>query len=802
MRHSRSLIAWALAGVAGALVVVWAFPRAYPLFPPGWTVAKQDAEAIALKQARWLGPLPEGALVVTHLRPAFLLERRVQLRLPSETGPRLPGSRPAREIVVWEVSIFAPGARANAWTYRVLVTPDGEVTGAILKVAPEEKAPDLDPQLARERADTVMREHGHDLARFAAPEVRSRQLQARTDLTVRYVDPEALLGPDQPYGFEVTFAGDRLTGFDSFYDAPEDDRANDELQLLVLVQQAWIFLPIVLLPLVGIPFLRRYHAGEIGVRRGLEILGIVAGCSLVVLIATAEAASASWDFGILTRNQVTAVVALQLFMVYFFPIALLAFLSWSVGESLCRERWGAKLAAFDALFKLDWANATFARAALRGTVGGVVIVAALWALAVPAARFGAWPSLESQLGGWWASGSWFALPLLAMSAVHALFSELFARLLLVSAGVRWLGRWGGALAAAVVGALLFFPLVSFNPFSANLPFWLLASGALVTLFLRYGLFTALLAALTAGVVSGAYPLLTVANGSLQLQASLALLAVALPLLLSLRHLGSAREFAYRYEDVPPHVRRIAERERQRVELETAREIQSSILPELPPQLHGVEIAHAYRPATEVGGDFYDVLALEDGRLAVAVGDVAGHGVSSGLVMSMARSALAVQVTFDPEVASVFATLNRMVFQTARKRLLATLCYALLDPKRRELLYGSAGHLFPYRIDAAGRVEALESVAYPLGVRSELEVVVRTARLAAGDTLFLFSDGVVEACLDGGDEQFGFGRLEESLRRHAGAGVRGLCDGVLADVERFAGSAPRDDDQTIMVLRLP
>ena len=216
----------------------------------------------------------------------------------------------------------------------------------------------------------------------------------------------------------------------------------------------------------------------------------------------------------------------------------------------------------------------------------------------------------------------------------------------------------------------------------------------------------------------------------------------------------------------------------------------------------MDIAHAYLPASEVGGDFYDVLALEDGRLAVAVGDVAGHGVSSGLIMSMAKSALAVQVTFDPDVSQVFRTLNRTVYQTARKRLLATLCYALIDPRRLEMLYASAGHLYPYRLTAAGRVEFLESTAYPLGVRGELVVEPRTARLAPGDTLFLFSDGLVEARREGSDEQFGFDRLEASLARHANKDVDGLRDGILADVAKFTANAPREDDQTILVLRLP
>ena len=118
------------------------------------------------------------------------------------------------------------------------------------------------------------------------------------------------------------------------------------------------------------------------------------------------------------------------------------------------------------------------------------------------------------------------------------------------------------------------------------------------------------------------------------------------------------------------------------------------------------------------------------------------------------------------------------------------------------MHASAGHLFPYRITTAGRVEALESIAYPLGVRGELNVEARTHRLTPGDTLFLFSDGVVEARREGSDEMFGFERLEASLARHASRGVEGVRDGVLGDVALFTRDAPREDDQTIVVLRLP
>ena len=182
--------------------------------------------------------------------------------------------------------------------------------------------------------------------------------------------------------------------------------------------------------------------------------------------------------------------------------------------------------------------------------------------------------------------------------------------------------------------------------------------------------------------------------------------------------------------------------------------------------------------------------------------MAGHGVSSGLVMSMVKSALSVQVKFDPEVEAVFETLNGMVYQSAGRRLLATLCYAVIDPERRTLSFASAGHLFPYRLSADGGVVALESVSYPLGVRQSLRVHVREAQLASGDTLFLFSDGVVEAHAGQSDDVFGFERLEAVLTRLAGHDVEQICEGVLAELERHTQGGPRADDLTLLVLAIP
>ncbi len=805
MRDRKPLIVWTVLGAAGVLVAVFGFRHAFPFVPARWEITKQEAVAIALERLADLGPAVADPYVVAQLDSDPLLERRLQIALEEGADrKRLQQSPLAQSLLYWQVVVYEPGATPQEWTYSAKVALSGELRELRLRLRPEVKGDRIDPAAARLGADAFLAEQGFDLARFREPQVRTAQLQDRTDTTLRYVERELVLGEELPYGVEVGFGGTTLTGFHFRYDDPQKGRLEAAIQPAILLNYVTILAVFVVLPAIGVLFVRRYHAGEVGVKRGGQIMAVVWAASLLLVLATVRSATQGFNFGPLTRLQTTAVWGTQMLVLFYLPLSLVCLLSWSVGESLCRERWGAKLAAFDALFRRDWANATVARSALVGTAGGLALAGGVVGLGLLTARLGLWPVLTFHLGPWWPSATWPGIALLLFSFVFVTYGTLVGRLTFVPLFAQRLGRVGGGLLAALLSAVFLWGSPALPVFSAGWGLLLatLAAAALVAFFIAYDLLGALLAAFIAQVLLNALPLLLADDRSLQLQGCLPVLAGMVPWLLSLRYLDSDREFEYRYDDVPPHVRRIAERERQRVELETARGIQSSILPELPSRLNGVDIAHSYLPATEVGGDFYDVLALEDGRLALAVGDVAGHGVSSGLVMSMAKSALAVQVTFNPDVAAVFETLNRMVFQTARKRLLATLCYAVLDPRRRELVYASAGHLYPYHVSASGRVQALESTAYPLGVRGRLQIEARTARIDPGDTLFLCSDGIVEAHSEGSDDLFGFNRLEASLSRHHGKDVERLRDAVLADLERHTKGAPREDDQTVLVLRVP
>lgn len=798
----RSTLIWLAVLLLGALAVVWTFPRAFPFAPRDWTVSRQEARELALERLRDLGELPPDPYVVARMNDDARLEYRLLESLRRGQEEAIFAGDLPRRVMHWEVTVYPRGARPKDWSHQALVSFDGRVLSLLRGFDPEAPGEPLADDEARARAAAFLTEQGLDLAAFDPPVVRRKDLEKRTDLHVRFADRARAAGERLAYGLEVTFAGRELAGYGFYRDDPADDEITNALQPINLLGNINFFSTFLVLPFIAPIFLRRYHEGEVGVRRGLHIFALCMGLGLVFFAQTAAGASQDSVGGVLSRLQLTWIWGAQMLIIFVLPLAIAAFLSWAVGESLCRERWGRKLAAFDALFHGDWRNRTVALSSLQGFAAGFAIAGATLAALLLAARGGAMTLFSFQLGPFWNHARWPGVALVIFLVIFCLYTTLFGRLFLLPWLAARLGNGAGAAISTLVTSFVFFSPAIVLPLSSGIWIWILVSAAAVAMFFATDLLATLLATLTSAAVLSAYPLAIAADPSVSLQGWIALLAGAVPLVLTARHLISDREFVYRYEDVPPHVRRIAERERQRVELETARNIQSSILPQLPDQLNGIELSHTYLPATEVGGDFYDVLALEDGRIAVAVGDVAGHGVSSGLVMSMAKSALAVQVTFDPEVEAVFATLNRMVYQSARKRLLATLCYALVDPVRREMRFASAGHLFPYRIGRDGRVEVLESVSYPLGVRPTIEVESRLARLDAGDSIFLCSDGLIEAHGERSDEAFGFERLERVLSKLAGRSPRALRDAVLAELRDFVGNAPREDDLTLLVFRMP
>jgi serine phosphatase RsbU (regulator of sigma subunit)/anti-sigma regulatory factor (Ser/Thr protein kinase) len=247
-----------------------------------------------------------------------------------------------------------------------------------------------------------------------------------------------------------------------------------------------------------------------------------------------------------------------------------------------------------------------------------------------------------------------------------------------------------------------------------------------------------------------------------------------------------------------------EKERMERELELAREIQAALLPAGTTETADFVIAGSHRAAAEVGGDYYDVCTLPDGRVALTIADVSGKGLAGCLVTSMLAALLRACREGTSSPRSLLITLENHLVPTLRPGTFVTIFYGLLDPTSGKLSYASAGHSPLLVYHAAGkRVENLRTKGIPLGavrggaLAATLEDQVIT--LAPGDLLVQYTDGVNEAFDRQGKEQFGFARLEQAVQAAAPHGCRAVIEGVRTAVRSWIADGTPHDDETLLVV---
>ncbi len=238
------------------------------------------------------------------------------------------------------------------------------------------------------------------------------------------------------------------------------------------------------------------------------------------------------------------------------------------------------------------------------------------------------------------------------------------------------------------------------------------------------------------------------------------------------------------------------RQRFEQELEVARLIQQNFLPKELPELPGWQLAAYYQPAREVGGDFYDVIPLPDGRVGFVVGDVTDKGVPAALVMSATRSVLRASAQRLIEPGTVLERVNDHLCPDMPEKMFVTCLYGVLDPASGLLRFANAGHDVPY-VKTADGVEELRARGMPLGLMPRMKYEEKEAVLAPGESVLLHSDGIVEAH-DPDREMFGFPRLKETVADAPGG--QQLIDRVLRDLTGFTGpGAEQEDDITMVTL---
>ena len=235
------------------------------------------------------------------------------------------------------------------------------------------------------------------------------------------------------------------------------------------------------------------------------------------------------------------------------------------------------------------------------------------------------------------------------------------------------------------------------------------------------------------------------------------------------------------------------------DLELAREVQRAFLPERPPEVVGYEFYAYYQAANEIGGDYYDYIPLSDGRLAIIVADVVGHGVAAAMLMAKLSAEARFCLASEADPAAAVSKLNTKMSRLQLDRFV-TFVMTVLDPKSHEVVVVNAGHMAPMLRRANGILEepSTEEAGLPLGILEHFDYVAAKASLQLGDSLTMYTDGIDEA-MDRDGKQYTIDRMREVVKESDGL-PQNIGNLLLTDVRKHLNGKPQDDDMCLVSVR--
>ena len=239
------------------------------------------------------------------------------------------------------------------------------------------------------------------------------------------------------------------------------------------------------------------------------------------------------------------------------------------------------------------------------------------------------------------------------------------------------------------------------------------------------------------------------------------------------------------------------RERLETEVQLARQIQQTFIPESLPQPSGWELAARWKTARQVGGDFYDVMELPNQKLGLFIADVADKGMPAALFMALTRTLMRAAVVETPSPAEALQRVNELLIPDTKQGMFVTAVYAVLDPSTGELTYANAGHNPPLWMKANGEIARLTRTGIALGATEARTISESTIRLASGESVLFYTDGLTEEFSPDGD-LFGEARLVETLRSNSSS-ADAMLDSIEASLTDFIDFVPLSDDLTMLVV---
>ncbi len=241
------------------------------------------------------------------------------------------------------------------------------------------------------------------------------------------------------------------------------------------------------------------------------------------------------------------------------------------------------------------------------------------------------------------------------------------------------------------------------------------------------------------------------------------------------------------------------RERLETEVELARQIQQTFIPETLPLLSGWDLAARWLTARQVGGDFYDVMEMPGGRIGLFIADVADKGVPAALFMALTRTLVHAAVIDTESPAEALRRVNDLLIPDTQQGMFVTAVYGVLYPESGIFVYANAGHNPPLWLTSDGKIERLTRTGMALGVIEGTSMDDRTIELKHGDNLLLYTDGLSEAFSPGGD-LFGEERIIAALQAAGDKSAERILQRIQVDLDTFVGDEAQSDDLTMLLLK--
>ena len=245
--------------------------------------------------------------------------------------------------------------------------------------------------------------------------------------------------------------------------------------------------------------------------------------------------------------------------------------------------------------------------------------------------------------------------------------------------------------------------------------------------------------------------------------------------------------------------KIIEKNKLEEQMQIAKDVQSSLLPIVPPQIEGYDIASVYLPTYDIGGDYYDYITLDNENIGIIIADVSGHGIPAALIMAAFRAMLINQLKLIDNPSEVMNILNRQIPEVSRKRDFISSFYGKLNHTNHTFLYTNCGHNPPLILRENGNLESLERCGPALNIMHDVNYESSSVNIARGDQIILYTDGVIEI-FNNMSKEFGLERLKSILSDHSKETAKNIVDHIVEETKTFAGTNFYNDDFTLIIIK--